>query len=328
MRIVVNSLARAALMLLFLGTFGFLGRFSCHGLTVTLAWDPSSTTNVASYTLYYGSSPENYTNTVSVGKATTATLSDLVHGATYYFAATVTDTAGLESVYSTEISYTVPILVVNQLPTLNALGDRAIAQNAPRQTVTLSGVSSGAVNEIQTLSVTATSSNPALIPDPAVSYSNPDTTGLLTFQPAPAASGTAIITVTVNDGGLSNNIVSRSFTVTVDEPPAISPIPNLVIAMNSQTAPIPFTIIDTHTASSNLTVYATSSNLSLAGASNIFFAGADANRSIIVKPISDQTGTTMITVTVSGPIATASSTFKLSVFTKPSPPTNMRVASR
>ena len=33
------------------------------------------------------------------------------------------------------------------------------------------------------------------------------------------ATGTATITVTVNDGGASNNIVTRTFTVTVIAPP-------------------------------------------------------------------------------------------------------------
>jgi len=54
----------------------------------------------------------------------------------------------------------------------------------------------------------------------------------------------------------------------------------------------------------------------------------DAKRTIIVKPIADQTGTTAITVMISGTTGTASSTFQPSVVSRPSPPTNMRVASR
>ena len=40
--------------------------------------------------------------------------------------------------------------------------------------------------------------------------------GSLSYTPVANASGTAQITVTVNDGGASNNIITRTFTVTVN----------------------------------------------------------------------------------------------------------------
>jgi hypothetical protein len=79
----------------------------------------------------------------------------------------------------------------------------------------LSGITSGAANEKQVLRVTAASSNRALIPNPAVNYASPNNTGKLIFKPMANATGTATITVTVNDGGKSNNIVTQKFTVTV-----------------------------------------------------------------------------------------------------------------
>ena len=48
------------------------------------------------------------------------------------------------------------------------------------------------------LTVTATSSNPGLIPKPAVNYTSPQSTGTLTYTPVANANGTATITVTVN----------------------------------------------------------------------------------------------------------------------------------
>ena len=74
-------------------------------------------------------------------------------------------------------------------------------------------------SESQTLTVTATSSNPGLIPNPTVTYTSPNATGSLTYTPVANASGTATITVTVTDnGGTANggvNTFSRTFTVTV-----------------------------------------------------------------------------------------------------------------
>jgi len=75
---------------------------------VTLAWDPSVSSSVAGYRLYYGVSSRVYTNVIDVGSANFATVSNLVDSTTYFFAVTAYDVAGLESDFSDEISYTVP----------------------------------------------------------------------------------------------------------------------------------------------------------------------------------------------------------------------------
>src|SRR2546427_7936416 len=82
----------------------------------------------------------------------------------------------------------------------------------------------------QTLTVTATNSNPALVTNLSVTYASPASTGTLAFALLPNASGSATITVTVNDGGSSDNHASRSFTVTdnpVNDPPTLDPLSNL-----------------------------------------------------------------------------------------------------
>jgi len=79
------------------------------GQNVTLCWNPSGATNVAGYKIYSGPACHCYSNAVTVGTATTATFSGLVPGRTYYFAATAVDSAGKESGFSNETSYTVPM---------------------------------------------------------------------------------------------------------------------------------------------------------------------------------------------------------------------------
>ncbi len=207
----------AALIVLLWGVVSALtpSSFEAAG-AVTLAWDPNSGTNViAGYKIYYGGSSRAYTNVTSVSAANTLTISNLLRGKTYYFAATAIDAFGLESDYSTEASALIPTGATNQPPTLDLLVNVAINENAGLQIVSLSGITSGATNEVQTLAVTAASSNPSLIPTPTVNYTSPNTTGSLAFAPVAAASGSATITVTVNDGGDTNNLVARSFLVTV-----------------------------------------------------------------------------------------------------------------
>lgn len=74
----------------------------------TLAWDPSSDPTAAGYYLYYGNSSGNYTQVINVGNTTTATLSDLTPGSTYFVVATAYTMAGLESLPSNEIAFPVP----------------------------------------------------------------------------------------------------------------------------------------------------------------------------------------------------------------------------
>lgn len=77
------------------------------GQSVTLIWNANTDPNVTGCNVYYGVSSGNYTNMINAGNVTNATVSGLVAGVTYYFAATTYDSAGDQSGYSTEIAYTV-----------------------------------------------------------------------------------------------------------------------------------------------------------------------------------------------------------------------------
>jgi sulfur relay (sulfurtransferase) complex TusBCD TusD component (DsrE family) len=100
----VRSAAHIALMI---GTFAALAPSSLFAASsVTLTWDPSTSTNIAGYKVYYGPASRTYTNTLDVGNATSTIVSNLVTGAIYYFTATVYDTNDLESDFSNEVGYT------------------------------------------------------------------------------------------------------------------------------------------------------------------------------------------------------------------------------
>jgi len=224
---------------------------------------------------------------------------------------------------TTSTSFVLTVVSVNDPPTLNALTNLVIRENAGLQTVNLAGISSGATNESQTLTVTAASGNPGLIPTPTVSYTSPNGTGTLTFKPVTNATGTATITVTVNDGGLSNNVVTRSFTVTVnavDAPPTISAIASQTTSEDTSIT-IPFTVADAETPPALLTVTASSTNTTLVPNANILFDGNGTNRIVTIVPATNQFGTNMITLTVSDGSTTAASSFVLTVNPVNDPPT-------
>ncbi len=114
----------------------------------------------------------------------------------------------------------------NHPPTLDAISDpTAILEDTLQPpTINLSGISQGGANETSPspqfpLTVTATSNDTGLIPNPTVSYTSPDATGSLSYTPVANQNGSAVITVTVMDaGGTANGGIDsfeRTFTVEV-----------------------------------------------------------------------------------------------------------------
>ncbi len=76
--------------------------------TVTLSWNQSLDPNVNNYNIYQGGLSRQYTNMVPCGNVTQKQLANVIEGRTYFFAVTASTAAGLESAYSSEVSYTVP----------------------------------------------------------------------------------------------------------------------------------------------------------------------------------------------------------------------------
>jgi hypothetical protein len=89
------------------------------GGSATLTWNAPTTredgsslnpaTDISLYKIYYGTTSQSYTQTVSVTNPGTATITQTLNLApgTYYFVVTDVDTQGQESAFSTEVSKTI-----------------------------------------------------------------------------------------------------------------------------------------------------------------------------------------------------------------------------
>lgn len=77
---------------------------------VTLVWNAvTNDPTLVDYNLWQGAASLAYTNNQTISASvTTCTFSNLAFGTTYYFAATAIDADGLESSYSSEVTYTTP----------------------------------------------------------------------------------------------------------------------------------------------------------------------------------------------------------------------------
>jgi hypothetical protein len=281
-------------------------RLSALANDVTLAWDPSTDPMVAGYNIYSGGASRTYTNLVDAGSATSATISNLVPGMTYYFAATTYTISGLESDYSAEATYTVPLgtnAVPNQPPTLDLIPNLTVNENAGPQTVDLSGISSGSPNQIQTLTVTAFSSDPSIIANPAITYTSPNPNGILDFSVAPNLFGAVTLTVMVDNGGAVSNTIIRSFMVTinpVNNPPTLDPLSNLAVNENGGSQTINLTGITSGATNEfqPLTVTASSSNPSVIPNPTVNYTSPNTTGTLTLVVPTNTIGSSQITVNV------------------------------
>jgi hypothetical protein len=281
--------------------------------SVTLAWQPSTDASVVGYNVYYGGASETYTNKISAGSAMSAVVSNLVPGATYYFAATAYDSTGLESPFSNEASYAVPLTApnnppapnTNNPPTLNLINNLVISENVGAQTVNLSGISAGSVSGKPAIKITATTSTGTLIPAPKIKFSGANSTGTLTFTPKKNVTGTATIVVTINNGQKKNNTVTRTFTVTINpiitQPPTLNPISNLFITENAGVQTVELTGISPGTGITSkkpkLQITGIFSNPTLFKKAAIKYKNGATVGTLTFQPLKSAIGTTAITIT-------------------------------
>ena len=77
--------------------------------SVTISWNANPEADVVGYVVLYGIQPGVYVDSQQVGNVTTATLTNLKGGQTYYLAIRAVNADGLNSPISTEISTVVPL---------------------------------------------------------------------------------------------------------------------------------------------------------------------------------------------------------------------------
>jgi len=79
-----------------------------------LDWDPNTESDLAGYTIYYGTTSKNYTSQIDigitplVGGKVVHTITNLPAGKTYYFTVKARGKSGVESVFSAEVSKAIP----------------------------------------------------------------------------------------------------------------------------------------------------------------------------------------------------------------------------
>jgi hypothetical protein len=184
---------------------------------------------------------------------------------------------------------------------MNSITNVTLVQGIAQQTIPLTGVILGTTGSKQLARVTAASSNPQLVPAAMVHYSSFSSNNWLSLRLNTAETGTATITVTLNNGGKTNNIVRQSFTVTVipPAPPTLDPIANMTVTENAGVQSIQLTGLSAGPANSmdNLIFSATSDVRALSP--KIKYTSPASTALLTFTPPAHFVGTATVTVTVS-----------------------------
>ena len=175
-------------------------------LNGTLTFDPSPSSQVTGYKVYYGTTSRSYDHTLDIGNATQCQITGLEPDTTYYFAATAYDAYGNESDYSEEL--TVSTATANSPP--SPVDDTA---STPEDTsVDISVLENDTDDDGDALQITDVS---------APSHGQADIfDNLVRYTPDQDYSGSDSFTYTVSDG--NNGTASAHVDVTVsavNDPP-------------------------------------------------------------------------------------------------------------
>jgi hypothetical protein len=219
---------------------------------------------------------------------------------------TVSDGAGTAST-----SFVLTVGSANQPPTISDIPDQLATEDAPGPAVpfTVADIDT----PLNTLALTASSSDPLLLPNANLVFGGGGASRTIAVTPAPNRSGVAVVTVSVTDGVGSATDTFRVTVSSVNDAPTISPVGDQVIAEGGATPAIPFTVGDVETLAAELVVTASSSNQALVPAANLVLGGAGANRSIRATGLPNQSGATTVTLTVSDGTSNSSTSFLVTV---------------
>ena len=243
--------------------------------TVTATWDPNPESNIAGYTLSYGTQAGVYSTSIDVGNVTTKQVT-LSPGQRYYFVVQAYNTSALVSPMSSEVFVDVGAVISSLSPTSGIAGT----------SVTITGANFGSTQGTSTVTFNGTVATPT----------SWNTTSIVAPVPGGATTGNVVVTV----GGVASN--GMNFTVTPS-----TPIITLITPSSGPAAGgTPVSIAGTN--------FVTGATVAMGGTAATSVVVVNATR-ITAKTGAHAAGTVNVTVTnPSAPVGTLSNGFTYLVF--------------
>lgn len=174
---------------------------SVSAKTVSLAWDPSPTTDIAGYKIYYkggssslpldGSGAIEGVSPIDTGTAISATLSGLPDDQIHYIAVTAYDNSGNESIYSNMVTSSAVVVSTNHAPVLATIGSKSVGEGN-----SLSFIANASDSDGDSLTYSASNL-------PSGANFNPSSR-TFSWTPNSSQAGSYSVTFSVSDGTLTD----------------------------------------------------------------------------------------------------------------------------
>ena len=294
---------------------------------VNLSWSPSADQDLAGYHIYYSSSAAGpFQRLTSSPIAETAFAHAIGQGTHHYMVRAIklertgsgTFFNASQGVFTTVTKSTSGALPVVAISTED--GDVSEA-NSNSGTIRITRNSADENSLIVELLFGGTAQNGSDYEPIGTSIAIPagsaDATITVTPKFDTQVEGEETVTIQLGTNG-AYTIGSPSFAFlkirdAVNQPPAISAIPNQTLAAGASTGALQFQVSDSETAADALQVRGTSSNPKLVETNGIVFGGTAANRTVQINPVTGASGTAVITVIVSDGVNETTTTFSVTM---------------
>lgn len=241
------------------------------------------------------------------GSSRTVTITPL---ANQFGTTTITITVSDGSLASSE-SFVLTVAAVNDTPTISRVADQVTDEDVGVGPIsfTIADVETAA----SSLSLSVSSSDSSLVPSGNVVFGGSGANRTVTVTPTLNGYGLVTITLTISDGQAMAESSFRLTVQPVSDPPTISNIPDQTTDEDTPRGPLSFTISDAETGASSLLLSAASSNLTLMPPDHIVLVGNGTNRTVTLIPAENESGSAVITLTVSDGELSAGDSFVLTV---------------
>jgi hypothetical protein len=185
--------------------------------TLTASWNANPETDIAGYTLSYGTTSGQFTSIVDVGNVTTRQVT-LSAGTRYYFVVQAYNTAGAMSPPSAEVS--IDLSIVNRAPSITQPAAQTSAENS--------------VVALQ-LNGSDPDGNPLIysVSGLPLSLAINAVTGLISGTLSYTSAGNYTVTATVSDGALAASATFTWTVANVNRPPALNAVPDQTSSVTS-----------------------------------------------------------------------------------------------
>lgn len=198
-----------------------------------------------------------------------------------------------DSIGFSQARFLLTVAPVNDAPVIGQAADQTVAEDGR---ITLALTLADADGDPLTL--TASSDNPALLPEGALTLEGAGTTRTLLIVPAANQSGTARITLTASDGQSSGQSAFTLTVTPVNDAPTLS-VPQEVSLAEDSVSEMEITVGDVDHDPAALTLSVASNNALLLPEDALQLSGEGAQRVLRIAPAANQSGTAEVTVTVS-----------------------------